>query len=87
MTTADEILASIQTPHRGNRSRLEEWEERNPEAAAKFWDVIQRGYKRCDGMHEFTPLYRAFRDAYPDFPKMIPSNMKRCVDARLDADR
>ena len=76
-STADEILADA-----GNAQRitlLEAWLDKNPDAKATFWTVMEQGYR--DGDLKCARILKAFLRRFPDCPQIAPQTGKRIVDA------
>jgi hypothetical protein len=82
MVDADSILSGIVAPRR--LGRVEKWLENEPDTAATFWEVMERGYR--DAGHPFAHVMAAFRQAYPEMPEIQNQQMKRVVDQYDDDD-
>lgn len=66
----DSILDDIEQESIG----LHEWLKRRPEAEARFWEFIERGY--YERALPFTLVVEKWREEFPEAPEQVPSNTK-----------
>lgn len=82
VSDADAILAAAGSAKR--ITLLEAWLDKNPDAKATFWAVMEQGYR--DGDLKCARILKAFLRRFPDCPQIAPQTGKRIVDAKFAAN-